>query len=166
MSREKTEASPLPDKGVSVLLIRPLAGIGGSPEGSRSRSTESAMSVDPAGRVGRPKCCSRSTEKSKSVDRGTPSRSTESPKSVDRKRQGGRESATRSTRPPYACRYYPHTPNGYYRETSKGYTDTPLVGIPTHPSGYYRPTLRWYYRQHPKGYYRKRQGGREIPRWT
>ena len=46
----------------------PLAGIDGSPGGGPTRSTESAKSVNPVGRVGRPKCRSRSTEKLKSVD--------------------------------------------------------------------------------------------------
>ena len=75
----------------------PLAGIDGSPGGGQTRSTESLMSVNPAGGVGQPNCRGRSTEKPKSVDRGTPSRSTESPKSVNRKRQGGREPTTRAS---------------------------------------------------------------------
>ena len=64
----------------------------------KSRSTESAMSVDRSTAVGPPKSPGRSTEKPKSVDRGAPSRWTESSKSVDRNRQGGRVIAHRRSR--------------------------------------------------------------------
>ena len=66
----------------TVVLMRPLAGIGSPPGGRQSRSTESAESVDRSDAIGPPKSPGRSTEISKSVDRDTPSRWTENAKGV------------------------------------------------------------------------------------
>ena len=96
--RERTRRFCVNCRNSIVGCLTPNDRAEGSPVGEQTRSTESAMSVDPVGRAGRPKCRGRSTEIAESVDRGTPSRSTETPKSVDQNRQGSRVIARRRSR--------------------------------------------------------------------